>query len=276
MFHWGKLIGATIGFFVNGPIGLVFGVLLGAIVDKLLSTIETPRFTKVHPDDLAHLQKEFFHTTFTTMGYVAYVGGNRDLNDIEAATRTMERMGLPEDSRTEAIQLFNSGKNSAYRLENEILKLYGAYCNYPGLLEMFLEIQLYAAFIKGQISSVENQVLINVSRLLEIPRAEYERVVGVVKAEHRFAEKQKRKIKLKSGNGKRLHVAGLEDAYALLNTTPNATDEEIKKAYRRLRSQHHPDKLIAKGMSEEMIKITEAKTREIRDAYERIKEVRGL
>jgi DnaJ like chaperone protein len=275
VFHWGKLIGATIGFFVNGPIGLVFGVLLGAIVDKLLSSVETPRFTKVHPDDLAHLQKEFFIATFTTMGYVAYIGGQRNLNDIDVATRTMDRMGLPEDNRTEAIQLFNRGKSPEFRLENEILKLYGAYCNYPGLLEMFLEIQLFATFVKGSVTAAENQVLLNVCRLLEIPRAEFERLVGVVKAEHRFAERQKQKLKLKS-NGKRLRVAGLEDAYALLNTTPNATDEEIKRAYRRLRSQHHPDKLIAKGLPEEMIKITEAKTREIRAAYERIKEVRGL
>ena len=62
----------------------------------------------------------------------------------------------------------------------------------------------------------------------------------------------------------------LADAYKLLGVTKNSTKAEIKKSYRRLMSQHHPDKLIAKGLPEEMIKIATEKTQDIRAAYEQI------
>ena len=68
----------------------------------------------------------------------------------------------------------------------------------------------------------------------------------------------------------------MDDAFAILNLTATATNDEVKKAYRRLMSQHHPDKLVAKGLPEEMIKLATQKTREIRAAYERIREARGF
>ena len=68
----------------------------------------------------------------------------------------------------------------------------------------------------------------------------------------------------------------LNDAYAILNVAARAADAEVKRAYRRLMNQHHPDKLVSKGLPEEMMKIAENKTHEIRQAYERIKEERGF
>jgi DnaJ like chaperone protein len=67
-----------------------------------------------------------------------------------------------------------------------------------------------------------------------------------------------------------------QDAYAILNVSPEASDADIKRAYRRLMSQHHPDKLVSKGLPEEMMEIAKQKTQEIRQAYEVIKEKRKL
>ena len=67
----------------------------------------------------------------------------------------------------------------------------------------------------------------------------------------------------------------LEDAYAILEVSPQASDREVKKAYRLLMSRHHPDKLVAKGLPEEMMKIATEKTQEIRAAYEIVKNSRG-
>ena len=66
----------------------------------------------------------------------------------------------------------------------------------------------------------------------------------------------------------------LDDAYSVLNVDENASDAEVKKSYRRLIGQHHPDKLVAKGLPEEMMKIATRRTREIRQAYERIRKHR--
>ena len=66
-----------------------------------------------------------------------------------------------------------------------------------------------------------------------------------------------------------------ETTYGVLGVSKNASDAEVKRAYRRLLSQHHPDKLVSKGLPEEMMKVAAQKTHEIRQAYEQIREARG-
>ena len=68
----------------------------------------------------------------------------------------------------------------------------------------------------------------------------------------------------------------LDDAYAVLKVSPHAGDSEVKKAYRRLLSQHHPDKLVSKGLPEEMMRLATRKTHEIKQAYEAVKKARGM
>jgi DnaJ like chaperone protein len=62
----------------------------------------------------------------------------------------------------------------------------------------------------------------------------------------------------------------------VLNLTPAASVDEIKRGYRRLMNQHHPDKLVARGMPEEMMKLAAEKTHEIKSAYEQIRRQRGF
>ena len=67
----------------------------------------------------------------------------------------------------------------------------------------------------------------------------------------------------------------IQQSYAVLGVSEETPDSEIKKSYRRLMNQHHPDKLVAKGMPEEMIKLATEKTQEIRAAWEHIREHRA-
>ena len=69
-------------------------------------------------------------------------------------------------------------------------------------------------------------------------------------------------------------TARIDDAYATLGVEPEASDAEVKKAYRRLMSRHHPDKLASRGMPESMRPVAEERTREIRRAYDAIKKHR--
>ena len=62
----------------------------------------------------------------------------------------------------------------------------------------------------------------------------------------------------------------------MLGVDESASNPEIKKAYRKLMSQHHPDKMAARGVPEEMIRMATEKTAEISKAYEMIKENRGF
>ena len=78
-----------------------------------------------------------------------------------------------------------------------------------------------------------------------------------------------------TSDGSRSPAQVLDDAYVALGVTPKNNDAEIKKAYRRMMNQHHPDKLIAKGLPEEMIKLANEKTQEIKAAFDLIKKSRA-
>jgi DnaJ like chaperone protein len=69
-------------------------------------------------------------------------------------------------------------------------------------------------------------------------------------------------------------VAPLDQAYAQLGLTSDASDAEIKRAYRKLVSQYHPDKLVSHGLPEEMMEAAKKRVREINTAYDRIKQAR--
>jgi DnaJ like chaperone protein len=68
----------------------------------------------------------------------------------------------------------------------------------------------------------------------------------------------------------------MQDAYSILGIANSASDADVTKAYRRLMSQNHPDKMAANGLPESMKSVAEEKTRQIRAAYEAIKEARGM
>ncbi len=70
--------------------------------------------------------------------------------------------------------------------------------------------------------------------------------------------------------------AALDDAYKALGVTKDSTDAEVKRAWRKLMSQYHPDKLIGQGMPEDMIAMATEQAKEIQVAYDLIKKSRGM
>jgi len=275
--HWGKIIGGFGGYLVGGPIGLLIGLLLGVLTDKYAKTTKPPSFTQVSPQALVRIRKEFFITTFSVLGYLFRCSGKPEKNGYGYAGYVLGKLSLPEERWHESIRLYNEGKMPDFSLHNNVGAFYVACRDQPNLLEMFIEILLYGAQSDGDISIVERNIILNICYQLDFNNADYERMVEVIKAEYRHARMRESKIFNKGAKKEIFGDAGaIHDAYAILDTTPEASDEEIKRAYRRLTSQHHPDKLISKGLPEELLKVAEIKTREIRAAYEQIRETRGI
>ena len=137
-------------------------------------------------------------------------------------------------------------------------------------MRMFLEIQLQAALADGKLDASERQILQHIFDLLGFSQQEFEHLLAMVMAARDYA----------SGGWERAtgsqRVDVLKQAYGVLGVDASASDAEVKKAYRRLMSQHHPDKLVAKGLPEEMMKIATEKAQEIRAAYDQVKQARGM
>jgi len=134
------------------------------------------------------------------------------------------------------------------------------------LLRSFMEIQFHLLLSKGSIHSAERDSLWRIASGLGINRVELTQLEAILRAQHSFG-------------GGQSHVdpaQELNEAYKALGVESSASDKEIKTAYRRLMNQHHPDKLAAKGLPESMMEVAKEKTREIRAAYDRVKEARGF
>ncbi|MCK5396380.1 MAG: co-chaperone DjlA, partial [Gammaproteobacteria bacterium] len=123
------------------------------------------------------------------------------------------------------------------------------------LIQMFIEIQIATALADGKVDPSEKRVLYSIGDVLGFSRDQIEHLFNIA-------------------NGAAASTSDtltLSQAYKILGVSKNSSEAEVKKAYRRLMSQHHPDKLVSKGLPDEMIQLATEKTQEIRKAYDLIK-----
>ncbi|MCU7803366.1 MAG: co-chaperone DjlA [Candidatus Thiodiazotropha sp. (ex Lucinoma annulata)] len=270
MSWWGKLVGGAFGYMLGGPLGAVLGAALGHRFDKGLQGLPEGQVSW-GPGAQERVQTAFFTATFSVMGHLAKADGRVSPDEIKLAEALMAQMSLSSEKRKTAIHLFNEGKSDDFPLD-EVVKQFRLECHRrQTLIQMFLEIQIQAAYADGQMDKAEESLLLHICGLLNVAEFTFRRLERMVRAQTHYA-----------GGGRgdrapsRTQGLSLEDAYAILNISSNASDKEVKRAYRRLISQHHPDKLVSKGLPEEMMKMAAQKTDEIKKAYERVKEARRM
>ncbi len=265
MSWWGKLLGGTFGFMLGGPLGALLGVALGHNFDKGLNLAD--EMAGFQRGSQQRIQTAFFTASFSVMGAICKADGQVSDDEIALARQVMGQMQLSSEQQKAAIALFNEGKKDGFPLTEVLQQLKREIGFQPNLQRMFLEIQLYAAYADGVMHEDERRLLRKACEILRFPRHEFDQLDAAIRAQFHHQS---------SGQGGRPASISLQDAYAVLNVSKKSTNAEIKRAYRRLRSQHHPDKLVSKGLPEEMIKIANDRTHEIRTAYERIREERDF
>lgn len=259
----GKILGAALGALAGGPVGAVVGALVGHQFDRGLAegTINIGQAS-------ADVQRLFFNATFGVMGHIAKADGRVSEDEIRAARAVMHHMRLGGEQVQEAIRLFTEGKKADYPVERVVAELNAAIGRRAGLARAFIEIQVHAMVSAGQVSAEARHVLWRVASALGVSRVELAQVEALIRLQQARSEGARRAAGVT--------VTPLAEAYRTLGLEPKAGDREVKTAYRRLMNQHHPDKLRARGLPDSMIPAAEERTREIRAAYERIKEVRRL
>jgi DnaJ like chaperone protein len=265
MSWWGKLLGGTFGFMLGGPLGAVLGAALGHNFDKGLNISD--EMGGFQYGNQQRIQTVFFTASFSVMGAICKADGQVSNDEIAIAKQVMGQMQLSPDQKKAAIALFNEGKKDDFPLLDILQQLKREIGFRPNLQRMFIEIQLYAAYANGVMHPEELRLLKKACEILRFSQQEFTQLDAAIRAQ--FHHQQ-------SGQGGKPAGISLKDAHAILNISKKASDAEVKRAYRRLISQHHPDKLVSKGLPEEMMKIATDRTHEIRQAYEKIKEERGL
>ena len=257
MSWWSSVIGGAVGFMIGGPLGAMLGVAFASNFSKRRAG---SGFNHTFgPGNQQRVQAAFFSGVFSVMGYISKVDGKVSKSEIILAQQVMQHMQLSEDMIKVAKDLFNQGKQADFNLD-EVLEQFRLEAHRrTHLIRMFLEIQIQAAYADGVFDQSEHSALKNIAQKLRFPLHELENLI------QQFAASK--------SSSKRTSI---EDAYKILGVEESLSDKEIKRAYRRLLAQHHPDKLVAKGLPEEMQKLANEKTQEIISAYEAIKKHRGM
>ena len=261
----GKLIGCLFGFLIGNLPGALLGLWLGHIIDKKLANAWV--FNK-------SAQAEFLYTTFATMGHMAKSSGQVTSEEIRLAEQLMTQMRLQGELREQAQNAFREGKRADFPLQETLRRFRSRVKDSRNLLRFFMEIQLQLAFADGELHPSERRLLLTIARELGFSETELEQLLA-------FAEAQLHGFHQSAGhaNGGRQSQPSadrLRDAYRILEVEDNAADSEVKRAYRRQMSKHHPDKLVAQGLPKEMMEMAKEKAQDIQQAWETIRTVRNI
>jgi DnaJ like chaperone protein len=259
---FGKVIGGFIGLLVAGIVGLVIGVIVGHAFDRGLA--QTLRFGS--PENLKRIKTSFFETTFLLSGHIAKADGVISREEIDHTEQLFVQMGLSPEQRRRAIELFRQGSGSDFQVEatvNAFLQTCGPQRQLQQTLLLFL---ISLALADHRIEPAEHAALVQIATLLGLGAAQLEQLLRMAQAQEHF-----------HGEGGYTAQPGtsLEDAYDALGVSSDVSDKELKRAYRRLMSENHPDKLIARGVPEDMVKLATERSQEIQAAYEMIRKQRG-
>ncbi|MGB0834575.1 MAG: co-chaperone DjlA [Psychrobium sp.] len=262
---WGKVLGFMFGFMFGKWAGALLGLYIGHRFDRSMSQDFSNQggFTKffVNKDSFAN-QAVFFHAVFSVYGHIAKASGQVTQQEISAASALMDRMGLTGDKRREAQAAFSEGKSSDFPLEQTLKDFKKSSFGQRDILQLFLEVQLQAAFADGELHPKERTILHVVAKSLGFSSRDLDRLLQQLDAQMKFHRQQASS----SQSG-----PSLQDAYDILGVSSDADDNTIKKAWRKQMAQHHPDKLAAKGLPPEMLEIANQKAQDIQAAYEKIK-----
>jgi len=240
---WGKIIGGLLGLFRGGLTGALFGLFVGHMADRFLAGVTGVSTTR----------KTFFEALFSSLGHLSKADGQVTETEIRMVESLMQRMQITGEERQRAIRFFNQGKEDGFDLEAALHSFVQYSAVRQDLRLMFMEIVVEAAFTSGTVSQEEYAVLQRIARALRIPRALFSAMMQARGAPSGANDQaghgqgsygpggygRSRSYRASGGNTTRT----MDQAYAQLGLTRKASDGEVKKAYRKLVSQYHPDKL---------------------------------
>ena len=265
MRYWGKLLGFLFGFMLSKNIfGALLGLWLGHRFDKGRG-LDFESFSVNQEDEMTR-QAAFLYTTFSVMGHIAKAKGRVTEHEIAFATAYMNKLGLRDELRQQAQEAFREGKVAGFPLQERLRKFKKSCRSRNDLLLIFLEIQIQVAFADGSLDPAEREVLHQIAGYLGFSAKDLDKLLEMIIAGESFHQQGGHR----QGSQPKNQASLLKNAYKLLGVSEQASKQEVKKAYRKLMAQHHPDKLVAKGLPAEMMELAKQKTQDIQAAYDLI------
>jgi DnaJ like chaperone protein len=242
----GKIVGGTLGFALGGPLGAIAGAALGHTFDASDEQYSRARLS-YHEES----QMTFFVATFSMLAKVASADGRISQEEIRAVEDFMaHELNLTPESKRFAVEIFETAINSPMSFEDFSRQFYNQFRGQPRFLDLMIDMLLKLSVADGTLSEREEKLIRSAARIFNF-------------SEQKYTELKSR------------YAPDFEKYYAILGTTSRASDDEIKRQYRRLVKEYHPDTIASKGLPEEFTKFASDKFREIQEAYDAVKQERG-
>lgn len=244
--------------------------------------------------------------TFSFMGYIARGAGRINEEHIGSAYSVMEMMQLDENARKTAMTAFNAGKQPDFNIDAKVAELKAIIGDNDAFVDYILEIQIQVALSDGVLAKQEHDRLIILAASLGVSVQSMERLITIRYSEMMFSQRFRNSVydyqqssqenyqndrnssyesgygkgnsedESRSYNGNYSSQSKLDAAYKVLGIEKSASDDEVKKAHRRLMLKYHPDRLASQGLTEEMIRMYTEKAKDIQAAFDLIKKERGF
>ena len=255
-----KLIGVVAGFYFLGGWGILLGLFLGSIIDRVRALGEGA----LNPLHNAIRQTVFLQTVFMAMGKLAKADGRVSEDEIAHVEQFMQKLGLRPEHRQQAIVWFKQGTAADFDI-GPVCRNFMAVCGHThNLKEMLLVTLIVMALADGDYHPEEEKLLTVIAGYLGYGPEAFKRLLDMVLNQTHFA------------GGQVSSETALDDAYKALGVSRDSTDAEVKRAWRKLMSQYHPDKLMGQGLPDDMIKMATEQAKEIQLAYDLIRKERNL
>jgi DnaJ like chaperone protein len=253
-------IGFIAGYYFLGFFGALLGLFIGSMIDRARA-YGTGAMNPLHG---ALRQAVFLETVFISMGKLAKADGRVSEEEIAHVEEFMQKLGMTAEHRQQAIGLFKQGADPAFDI-GPVCQKFMAVCGHTRDLKQVLLVYLIVmAMADGVFHPAEEALLADIAARLGYAQAEFRHLLDMVLNQTHFS------------GGPVATEAALDDAYRALGVSRDSSDAEIKRAYRKLMSQYHPDKLMGQGMPADMIAQATEQTKEIQLAYDLIKKSRNI
>lgn len=259
----GRIIGVLVGWSMGGFIGAIVGFFAGLMFDRGLAGFRA----QLNPEQRRRIEQSLFHTVFPLMGHMAKADGRVSEAEIQAAEVLMARMQLSDAQRQQAIGLFKQGSTAEFDVSGTMTEFMAVCGRFQDIKQLVLVYLITMAMSDGELHEAEVSILREVARMLGYSEQAFEQLLRMAQAQGRFQQGS-------SYQTGRSPEQELEWAYDALGVEKSASDAEIKKAYRKLMSQYHPDKLVGQGVPEDMVKVATERSQEVQAAYDLIKKQR--
>lgn len=266
----GKLIGGTLGFVIGGPLGAIAGAAFGHTIDKSgeLSATESPfdggSYGGANPyermggafgrrvSSQQRAQMTFFIGAFSMVAKVAAADGSVSQAEMKRIREFMDHdLQLDPQSKGVAERIFHTALSQDQPYEQLAQQFYGEFRSQSQILELLIDFLYRVAAEDGGVTQKEEELIQRAARIFQFSQQRIDNI-------------------------RRRYAASAEKHYAVLGVSPQDSNDAIKKAYRSLVREYHPDTIASKGLPEEFNKFAADKFREIQEAYEAVRQERGF